>query len=42
MGDNDLDSGVLDGQGAGNLGGTTTVNNTVVTDQVADHAQRIV
>lgn len=37
-----LDSGILNSDRASNLGSTTTVNNTVVTDQVADHTEGIV
>lgn len=38
----DLDSGILNSDGAGNLSSTTTVHNTVVANQVADNTQRIV
>ncbi|KAI6768986.1 hypothetical protein HG531_010090 [Fusarium graminearum] len=36
-----LDSRILDGQRAGNLGSTTTVDNAVITDQVSHHAKSI-
>lgn len=37
-----LDSSVLDGEGAGNLSGTTAVDDTVIADQVADDAEGVV
>lgn len=37
-----LDGRVLDGQRAGDLGGATTVDDTVVADEVADHTESIV
>lgn len=37
-----LDSGILNSDGAGNLSSTTTINDTVVTDQVTHDAKSIV
>lgn len=37
-----LDGGILDGDGAGNLSSSTSVDDTVITDQVADDAKSIV
>jgi hypothetical protein len=37
-----LDSGVFDSEGASDFGGSSSVDHTIITDQVADNAEGIV